>query len=153
MIHAAGDQKIRDPFHITDAQTESVRPKSLTEKAAFFICLHKSRRGSQFGQQIVEESPVKVDELMTDRIRIPRKDLSSDLINSRNCLSAHRPEVMSFPAAKPAMYIVVLNDMSDIFHSALFAPSSKLPGEVLRCQFCHRIHIGIAYLCTCHPVF
>ena len=81
-------------------------------------------------------------------IFLSRKNLSPDIVNSCHILSAQSPEIVSQGASQSRMMVIILNQVTDIFHTVLSAPASDLLGEVLLDQSCHCIHIGITQICS-----
>ena len=74
-----------------------------------------------------------------------RYNLVMHHVDACHMLSFHFPEVVPCAASHPGMCIIVLDNMSDVFHPPVPAPFSQLRGKAFSHQSRHYIHIFRAY--------
>ena len=101
---------------------------------------------AHFAERIVEEFAVPLCHqlsLLTGRSKII---LASDHVDPGHILPFHSPEPVCGTESEAAVDAVVLDNMSDIFHTVLPAPFSDRTGEVLRIQFGNTVHVVISDL-------
>ena len=72
--------------------------------------------------------------------------LTPDVIDACYALPLQTPEVMTQAAACPGMLVLILNHMTDVFHTMFPAPVANLPGKAFFHQSGNMIHKGIAHL-------
>ena len=76
-----------------------------------------------------------------------RQHLSADIIDARHVLTGQSAKIMSKARSAPRMLVVVLDQMTDVFHAMRRAPIPQLPGEILLHPPGHPVHIDVSDLC------
>ena len=142
LVDASHQHVAGQPFHQAVAFRPAVIAEDFTQGAAFFILLDMGCGAAQLSQTIMEELTVSVPRNpLMHRLCKARHDLVVDHIYAGHMLTFHFPEIVADAAGHPGVGVVILNDMSDIFHPMVGTPLSQLPGKACFHKLCHLIHV------------
>ena len=149
-VNSSHQHMIRQPFHQSYSFGPAIGTKYFTHGPSLFGRIQVGQGAAKLGKAKVEEFPVPVggNPLVAGSCKT-RHYLQKHHIHTGHILSPLCPEIVADAAAQPSMGIVVLNNMADVFHSAITAPAPCLTGKAFVHQKGYHVHVIKAYCRRC----